>query len=93
MIKWQTTAHALSADRGIVPASTVAELDCEFRSVGVFVGDTEADGTTVLRRAVRMTRLRREWNKYQRIIKKCGYSFVVLHNNEPMVEIGPPAKG
>jgi len=70
-----------------MPAEVV--LDKDFRPGDLFISETLADDTLVLRRAVRLSRLRREWNQYQRRITRYGHRFVVLRNNKPVTEIGP----
>ena len=89
MTKWQTTVQAYPSGDVLIPMPADVVLDKDFRSGDIFISETLADDTLILRRAVRVSRLRREWNQYQRRIAHSGSRFVVLRNNEPVAEIGP----
>jgi hypothetical protein len=68
----QTTVQACHVNGGAQVQIDEAN-DSDFRSGDVFFREVNAVGNMVLRRAVRMTRLRREWNKYQRRINRYGH--------------------
>ena len=89
MDKWKTTVQAHKSGDGIVQVPSSVVVDNDFRGGDVFIGETNVDDDLVLHRAVRISRLVREWNKYQRRIERFGHKFVVLRSNEPVAEIGP----
>lgn len=92
MGKWKATVQAHSSGDGIIPIPPAVVKNSDFRSGDVFLCENQADGAVVLRRAVRVTSLIREWNKYQRRVENTKQRFVVLRNGEPIAEIGPEAK-
>lgn len=92
MDKWETFIQAHKSGDGIVSIPADVVINNDFRSGDVFIGQTNIDGSLLLRRAVRISRLLREWNKYQRRVEQFGHRFVVLHRNRPVTEIGPPGK-
>lgn len=92
MDKCQTVVQTHKSGDCIIPIPADVVNNNDFRSGDVFIGETNIDGSFSLRRAVRISRLLREWNKYQRRIEKFGHIFVVLQSNRPMSEIGPPGK-
>ncbi|MBE0448839.1 MAG: hypothetical protein IBX64_12250 [Actinobacteria bacterium] len=89
MTTWQTKVQAHPSGDGLIlmPADVVKDKD--FRPRDVIIGEALADDTFILCRAVRLSRLLREWNQYQRRITRSGSRFVVLRNNEPVADIGP----
>lgn len=89
MTTWHTTVQAHPSGDGLIPMPEEVVREQGFRHGDLFISETLADDTLVLRRAVRLSRLRREWNTYQRRIARSGNRFVVLRNNEPIAEIGP----
>ena len=89
MTKWQTKVQAHPSGDGLIlmPADVVKDKD--FRPGDVIIGEALVDDTFILCRAVRLSRLLRELNQYQRRIARSGSRFVVLRNNEPVADIGP----
>lgn len=92
MDKWQTILQTHKSGDCLVPIPADVVNNNDFRSGDFFIGETNIDGSFSLRRAVRISRLIREWNKYQRRIGQFGHIFIVLQSNKPIAEIGPPAK-
>lgn len=86
---WQTTVQEHPSGDGMMLMPSDVVLDNDFLTGDVFISERVAEGTLVLRHAVRLSRLRREWNKYQHRIERSGHTFVVLRNNKPVSEIGP----